>query len=323
MSTMNVHPVYIARQRQASRQLRLPRNQNRSIPEILNAVARRPDTDDNGLNPDAAWRLGIVTDGQLRNPDTGARTGQLITDLPVTEVTQLLDTQDPSIQDPAHLTLATSCHQTVDHNRSTTPTLVRRMEETARRTIWTGAPYIPAARWEFTDGSALVQYASHIMRRFTPAGWMPSGTNTWPKPRPTADASPRALTCNHGGNKFCRWFRQPALRQRTTAFTPTKRPCPSDLPGAGADTDTKFTAMKKKSTPSIPDRRVKEIIIGSTALAIAMLLCGVLLMAAGSWPAGSVIVFLSLVALSYNIHAARCYRQRRRRTPSGTEDLPG
>lgn len=163
MSTMNVHPVYIARQQQAGRQLRLPRNRNRSIPEILNAVARRPDTEDNGLNPDTAWRLGIVTDGQLRNPDTGARTGQLITDLPATEVAQLLDTQDPSIEDQVHLTLATSCHQTVDHNRSATPTLVRRMEETARRTIWTGTPYIPAARWEFKDGSALVQYASHIM----------------------------------------------------------------------------------------------------------------------------------------------------------------
>lgn len=78
----------------------------------------------------------------------------------------------------------------------------------------------------------------------------------------------------------------------------------------------------KKSTPSVPDKRVKGVIIGATALAIAMLLCGILLMAAGSWSIGSVIVFLSLVALSYDIHAARCYRQRRHRTPSETEDLP-
>ena len=78
----------------------------------------------------------------------------------------------------------------------------------------------------------------------------------------------------------------------------------------------------KKSTTSVPDKRVKEIIIGATALAIAMLLCGILLMIAGSWPAGSVIVFLSLVALGYDIHAARCYRQRRRQTPSATEELP-
>ena len=78
----------------------------------------------------------------------------------------------------------------------------------------------------------------------------------------------------------------------------------------------------KESMPSVPDKRIKEIIIGATVLAIAMLLCGVLLMATGSWSAGSVIVFLSLAALSYNIHAARCYRQRRRSTPSGTEDLP-
>ena len=78
----------------------------------------------------------------------------------------------------------------------------------------------------------------------------------------------------------------------------------------------------KESTPSVPDKRVKGIIIAATVLAIAMLLCGVLPMAAGSWPAGSVIAFLALAALSYDIHTARCYRQRRRKTPSRTDGLP-
>lgn len=143
--------------------MRSPQNQSRSVAEILNTAARKQDQDHNGLDPDAAWRLGIVTDGHLHNPDTGARTGQLITDLPAAEVARLLDTQDPSIEDPAHLTLATSVHQSTSHSTFATPTLVRRLEETARRLIWTGKPYIPAARWEFEDGSALVQYATHIL----------------------------------------------------------------------------------------------------------------------------------------------------------------
>lgn len=93
--------------------------------------------------------------------------------------------------------------------------------------------------------------------------------------------------------------------------------------------DTKFTAMTE-STPSVPGKHTKRIIIAATAMALAMMLCGIMLMIAGNWSAGSVIVFLSLVALIYDIHVARCYRQRRRQAEagpdntqtSGTDDLP-
>lgn len=70
-----------------------------------------------------------------------------------------------------------------------------------------------------------------------------------------------------------------------------------------------------KPTPYAPDSRIKLVIIRATAMAFLMLLCGVLLLIAGSWAAGLLIAFLSLVALVYDIYAAVQYRRRRRDWP--------
>lgn len=70
-----------------------------------------------------------------------------------------------------------------------------------------------------------------------------------------------------------------------------------------------------KPTTYAPDPRIKLVIIGATTMAFLMLLCGVLLLIAGSWAAGLLITFLSLIALSYDIYAAVQYRRRRRDWP--------
>ena len=68
-------------------------------------------------------------------------------------------------------------------------------------------------------------------------------------------------------------------------------------------------------TPYAPDSRIRLLIIGATAMALLMLVCGVLLLITSAWPSGVGITLLSLVALSYDIYAAAQYRRRRRDWP--------
>ena len=155
---MTPHPVFEARLDAAARSLR--QNPCRSVAENISRTCQA-----SAIAPEAAFRLGINyfdPPGHLADPDTGRRTTRNLADLSNDEAAALLERRDPVVLAPAHLTLATSCHLMTNHVPAARPELVAQLEATARRIVWQGRPYIPAVRWEFPDGSALVQEGGEI-----------------------------------------------------------------------------------------------------------------------------------------------------------------
>ena len=155
---MNIHPVFRERLDHA---ISLLRAGNGTTAEILNRAAHRQQ-DGNMLSPSAAFWLGLNYDGECIDPVTLQSLDRNISDLSPSEAAQALADNAPTILDPAHLTAATSLHHIVNHNPDTTAVLLEHLDTTARRVIYQGRPTVPAVRWAFADGSALVQYCWHL-----------------------------------------------------------------------------------------------------------------------------------------------------------------
>ena len=156
---MNIHPVFQERLDHAICLLRHSAGQTTA--EILNRAAYRPQ-DGNLLSPEAAFYLGLNYDGECINPDTRRPLDRNISDLSPAGAAQALADHDPTIMDPAHLTTATSLHRIRNHDLTAIAELIEHLDATARRIIHQGRPSVPAIRWAFADGSALVQYGFQI-----------------------------------------------------------------------------------------------------------------------------------------------------------------
>ena len=155
---MNIHPVFRERLDHA---ISLLRHQDGTTAQILNRAAHRQQ-DGNMLSPEAAFYLGLNYDGECVNPDSRRPLNRNISDLPPAEAAQALADADPQILDPAHLTLATSLHRICNHDPTAAAQLVGHLDATAQRIIYLGRPSVPAIRWQFADGSALVQYGYQL-----------------------------------------------------------------------------------------------------------------------------------------------------------------
>lgn len=155
---MNIHPVF---QQRLDHAISLLRAGEGTTAEILNRAAHRQQ-DGNMLSPSAAFYLGLNYDGECINPDTRRPLDRNISDLTPSEAAQALADADPTILDPAHLTTATSPHRIVYHDLTAVAQLIHHLDDTAHRIVYQGRPSVPAIRWEFDDGSALVQYGFHI-----------------------------------------------------------------------------------------------------------------------------------------------------------------
>lgn len=156
---MNIHPVFQARLNHAIDMLYSSYGQTTA--EILNRAAHRRQ-DGNFLSPETAFYLGLNPDGEYVNPENRRSLDRNISDLSPTEAAQALVDADPTIIDPAHLTMATSLHRIRNHDPLGIAVLIEHLDATAQRIIYQGRPSVPAIRWAFTDGSALVQYGFQI-----------------------------------------------------------------------------------------------------------------------------------------------------------------
>ena len=142
---------YKPRLRKAARELRgQPSLQTAHIlNRAFNEVTSEPTG--NPLLPEVAHHLGLLY-----------RDNPIITMSPQ-DATHAIMHEDPNVMAGFQLTAATSIwtyfHQPVKYH----PDLYADLERLSDRTIWTGHPYIPAARWEFPDGSALLSYGSDIV----------------------------------------------------------------------------------------------------------------------------------------------------------------
>ena len=79
------------------------------------------------------------------------------------ELAALIELEHESVLAPYHRTEATSLwtyyHQPYNYH----PNMVLDLEVLATRIVYTAVPYIPAVRWEFVDGSAILMLGSSIM----------------------------------------------------------------------------------------------------------------------------------------------------------------
>ena len=157
---MNIHPVFQARLNHAIDML-CSGYYGQTTAELLNRAAYRQQ-DGNFLSPETAFYLGLNPDGEYVNPDTRRAMDRNISDLSPTEAAQALVDADPTILDPAHLTMATSLHRIRNHDPLAIAVLIDHLDATAQRIIYQGRPSVPAIRWAFADGSALVQYGFRI-----------------------------------------------------------------------------------------------------------------------------------------------------------------
>ena len=118
--------------------------------------------DSNFLFPYTAFYLRLNYDGECINPDTRRPLDRNISDLSPAEAAQVLADHAPTILDPAHLTAATSRHRICNHDLTAIAELIAHLDAAAQRIIYQGRPSVPAIRWAFADGSALVQYGFRI-----------------------------------------------------------------------------------------------------------------------------------------------------------------
>lgn len=113
---------------------------------LLSSPSREPQPND---IYDIAHRLGVRPD-ILEGADPA-------------EAARMLASRDPKLMAPYHVTAATSLWSYFGQPHHYHPDLIQELDRNARRITWAGKPYVPAARWEFDDGSAIVAYGSSVM----------------------------------------------------------------------------------------------------------------------------------------------------------------
>ena len=95
-------------------------------------------------------------------PDTEQPTGLTLDRLAPEDAAVLLAERHPGVMSPAHRTMATSLWLLYGHADDALPNLIAMLDTESKRFIWQGRPYVPAVRWEFPDGSGLVQTGPRI-----------------------------------------------------------------------------------------------------------------------------------------------------------------
>ena len=161
-ANMHIHHEFRQRLDQAANALR--RFPDRSVAAILNEIARQvPEPE---LRHETAHHLGLNRlrhgPGRIVDPVNGQPTGLLIAALAPEDAAVLLADRHPGIMAPAHLNMATSLWLLHGYSHEALPDLTARLETESKRVIWQGRPYAPAARWQFPDGSGLVQIGAQI-----------------------------------------------------------------------------------------------------------------------------------------------------------------
>lgn len=146
--TIQIYPKFLPKIRTASRMLRAHSDQDPA--RILNGLDKNhwPEDGDE-MSHNVIERLGIKPRFSL--PEMTA-----------VEMAEMLENIDPRIMANYHATMATSIWSYYGQPRRYHPDLFRELDREARRNVWIGTPYIPAARWDFQDGSALVSIGSSI-----------------------------------------------------------------------------------------------------------------------------------------------------------------
>ena len=146
--TIRVYSKFLPKIRTATRMLRAHSNQDPA--RILNALDKNHKPEDGDqISHNVIERLGIKRRFSL--PEMTAA-----------EMAEMLENIDPRIMANYHATMATSIWSYYGQPHRYHPDLFRELERDARRNVWMGTPYIPAARWDFQDGSALVCIGSSI-----------------------------------------------------------------------------------------------------------------------------------------------------------------